>query len=96
MALTDQKSTKTNSTTTHPKHMIANTAIADSSKKNGLKLPPVSQHRAVLCLRKTILLFEMQAYSSRNKRGDHPVIIKTSEVFANGTHHYHLCPEASQ
>ena len=66
MAPTDQKLTKTTSTTIHSKQMSANTVIADSSKKNGLKAPPASRHRAVLYLQQTLPLFEMQAYSSRN------------------------------
>jgi hypothetical protein len=66
MAPTDRKSTKTTSTTIHSKQMSANTVIADSSKKNGLKAPPASRHRAVLYLQQTLPLFEMQAYSSRN------------------------------
>jgi hypothetical protein len=40
--------------------------MAVNRKKNGLKPPPASRHRAVLCLQNTIPLFEMQAYSSRN------------------------------
>jgi hypothetical protein len=66
MAPTDQKSMKIASTTAQPKHTTAYTPMAVISKKNGLKAPPATRHRAVLCLQDTIPLFEMQAYSSRN------------------------------
>jgi hypothetical protein len=66
MAPTDQKSTKIASTTAQPKPMSAYTPIAVIRKRNGLKAPPATRHRAVLCLQVTIPLFEMQAYSSNN------------------------------
>ena len=68
MAPTDQKSTKTATTTIHPRHINANTTMADSSKKIGLKPPPASRHRAVLCLQQPLPLFEMHAQRSRNLR----------------------------
>lgn len=66
MVPTDQKLTKIASNTAQPKHMTAYTPMAVISKKNGLKAPPASRHRAVLCLQDTLPLFEMQAYSTNN------------------------------
>ncbi len=51
-----------------PRHRNANTTMADSSKKIGLKPPPASRHRAVLCLQQPLPLFEMHAQRSRNLR----------------------------